>query len=220
MNQEREQLTAEGPISFRRILKGSPILPLLVIDDAEVSRTLMTTLLSCGIKVAEIALRTESSLLALKMAAEVPGICVGAGTVLTVRQVDEVADVGAKFIVCPSFDEDVVVRARELGLPVLPGVATASEVQRAVKTGLDLVKFFPADSLGGLRAIDSLAGVFPGMQFVPSGGISESNFESYLEHSSVAAVSGSWLAPRALIQTTNFAEITIRTKNAVSALKP
>lgn len=190
-----------------------------MIDNAEVTKTLMTTLLSCGIQVAEVALRTEASLSALKLAVTVSDICVGAGTVLTVRQVDEVARAGAKFIVSPSFDKKVVERARELGLPVLPGVATASEVHRALTTGLDVVKFFPADSLGGLKAIDSLAGVFTDMHFVPSGGISESNFESYLAHASVSAVSGSWLAPRHLIQSANFSEIALRSDYAVSALK-
>ena len=219
MNPTQEPEPLSNPVDFREIFVGSRILPLLVIDNPELARTLLETLFSSGIKVAEIALRTPESLLALKLATQVTGVRVGAGTVLTVDQVNKVADAGAKFVVCPSFDEAVVDRALQLGLPVLPGVATASEVHKAVNKGLAAVKFFPADSLGGLRAIDSFSGPFPNMSFVPSGGVSETNFESYLRHPCVPAVSGSWIAPRNLIENANFAEIARISSQAVSALE-
>jgi 2-dehydro-3-deoxyphosphogluconate aldolase/(4S)-4-hydroxy-2-oxoglutarate aldolase len=205
--------------SFRRILLGNRILPLLVVDNAELAPTLMETLQSSGIGVAEIALRTPESLVAIKLATTISGMCVGAGTVLTVDQVNRVADAGAKFIVCPSFDEAVIDRARELSLPVLPGVATASEVHRAFNLDLDVVKFFPADSLGGLKAINSISGTFPTISFVPSGGVNQSNLANYLSDPAVAAVSGSWLAPRDLIHSSSFSEIAKRILLAVSALE-
>jgi 2-dehydro-3-deoxyphosphogluconate aldolase/(4S)-4-hydroxy-2-oxoglutarate aldolase len=135
------------------------------------------------------------------------GLIVGAGTVLTPEQVDACAAAGAQFIVSPGFDEDVVARAQEAGLGVLPGVATATEVQRALRSGLTELKLFPADRLGGIAMIDSLRGPFPDLRFMPSGGVTAGNAVEYLAHPGVFAISGSWMATRAAIASGDFAGI-------------
>ena len=148
---------------------------------------------------------------------QITDFSVGVGTVLTTDDVDRAADVGAEFVVSPGWDDGVVDRAREIGLGILPGVATASEIMRATRARIDVVKFFPADALGGLPTIHSLAGPFPGVGFVPSGGVSNENCAAYLAHPNVPAVSGSWMAPRALIASGDFQEIQRLSAAAVTA---
>lgn len=172
---------------------------MLVVDDAEFSADVVAALVAGGIGCAEITLRTPSALAAIAASSEVPNALVGAGTVLDPEDVDRVHDAGARFIVSPGFDEEVVARALELGLVVLPGAATATEVQRARRAGCTTVKFFPADSLGGLAGIGALAAPFVDQQFVPSGGVSAANLADYLAHRSVPAVSGSWMVAADLL---------------------
>ncbi|MEP6480834.1 MAG: bifunctional 4-hydroxy-2-oxoglutarate aldolase/2-dehydro-3-deoxy-phosphogluconate aldolase [Rhodoglobus sp.] len=183
------------------------IVPVVVIDDAAGAGDLAEALAAGGIRCAEITLRTQAGLAALEAAATVPDFTVGAGTVLTADQVDRCADAGAQFIVSPGFDEDVVNRARERGLVALPGIATATELQRALRAGLEAVKFFPADRLGGLPGIASLAAPFPTVRFMPSGGVSAANAAEYLAHPAVFAVGGSWMVPRAAVAAGDFAAI-------------
>lgn len=172
------------------------IVPVVVIDDASRAADLAAALMAGGIPCAEITLRTEAGDAAISAAAAITGFTVGAGTVLTPEDVTRSADHGAEFIVSPGFDEEVVERALALGLGVLPGIATATELQRARRAGLDAVKFFPADRLGGLDTIAALAAPFPTMRFVPSGGVGPHNAADYLAHPAVLAVSGSWMVPR------------------------
>ncbi len=175
------------------------IVPVVVIDDATQAADLAAALVAGGIPCAEITLRTNAGPAALQAAAAVPGFTVGAGTVLTAEDVDRSADSGAEFIVSPGFDAEVVDRALGRGLAVLPGIATATELQRARRAGLDAVKFFPADRLGGLGTIGALAGPFPTMRFLPSGGVGALNAAEYLAHPAVFAVGGSWMVPRAAL---------------------
>ncbi len=194
-------------MTTRALVDAHRIIPVIVIDDAGAVTGLLDALAEGGIGIAEITLRTEAGLEAIRGAASSPHVVVGAGTVLTPDDVSRVVDAGARFIVSPGLDEDVVGRALELGVGVLPGVATASEVQRAIRLGLDTVKFFPADQLGGLDAILSLAGPFPNVGFVPSGGVTATNAPEYLAHPVIPAVSGSWMAPRGIIARRSFSEI-------------
>ena len=180
------------------------LIPVVTIDDAAHARELATALGSGGIPCAEITLRTAAGLAALAAIADIPGFIAGAGTVLTADQVDQVADAGAQFIVSPGFDADVVDRARDRGLAVLPGVATATEIQRALRAGVEVVKFFPADRLGGLPTIAALSAPFPTLTFVPSGGIGPDNAVEYLRHPAVLAVSGSWMVPRDRVAAADF----------------
>jgi 2-dehydro-3-deoxyphosphogluconate aldolase/(4S)-4-hydroxy-2-oxoglutarate aldolase len=152
-----------------------------------------------GIGCMEITLRTAAGLDAISRVAESGGTLVGAGTVLDPTDVDRVADAGARFIVTPGFDREVVDRALERGLDILPGTATATDVQAALRAGLSAVKLFPADRLGGLGLISSLAGPFPDVAFVPSGGVGPANLAEYLAHPNVPAVSGSWMIARDLL---------------------
>jgi len=175
-----------------------------VIDDAARAAELGAALADGGIRAAEVTLRTPAGLDALAAMAKAGGLTVGAGTVLTAEQVERCADAGAEFIVSPGFDDEVVARAQQLGLAMLPGVATATETQRALRAGLTELKLFPADRLGGLGMIDSLTGPFPELRFMPSGGVTPANAAEYLAHRSVFAISGSWMATRAAIDAGDF----------------
>jgi 2-dehydro-3-deoxyphosphogluconate aldolase/(4S)-4-hydroxy-2-oxoglutarate aldolase len=201
-------------MSFDALITGQPIIPVIVIDDATAAEELVSALSAGGILIAEVTLRTDAALLALRRIADTESIIVGAGTVLTESDVDRVVDAGARFIVSPGFDQRVLERARERGIAALPGVATATEVQRALSTGVTHVKFFPAHRLGGLETIDALAAPFPDVKFIPSGGVDDTNAVRYLSHPSVPAVSGSWMCSRQLISDRSFDEIERRARRA------
>jgi 2-dehydro-3-deoxyphosphogluconate aldolase/(4S)-4-hydroxy-2-oxoglutarate aldolase len=202
----------------REFVARHPIIPVIVTDDAAAAPRLAAALTAGGITCAEITLRTPHGLAAIEALAGIEGFTVGAGTVLNLQDLRRTIDAGAGFIVSPGLDEELVEAALAAGLAVLPGVATGTEVQRAAKLGLDVVKFFPADRLGGLATIAALAAPFSGMGFVPSGGVTAQNAADYLAHPAVPAVSGSWMAPRALIRDGDFAAIQALTREAVAAI--
>lgn len=181
------------------LLASIRIVPVIVIDDEARAADVAAALSVGGIRCAEITLRTPAGLKSIEAIAGAEDFVVGAGTVLTAEQVDRCVDAGAKFIVSPGFDDEVVERAQHHGVAVLPGVATATEIQRAMRAGLDAVKFFPADRLGGLDTIRSLAAPFPGLRFVPSGGVTPGNALDYLANPAILAISGSWMVTRELI---------------------
>lgn len=199
-------------------LEAVRIVPVVVIDDAAHAKDAAQALAAGGIGCAEITLRTAAGLASIAAIAGTPGFVLGAGTVLTVEQVDQVADAGAEFIVSPGFDEDVVARAQELGLTVLPGVATATEIQRAGRAGLTTVKFFPADRLGGLDTIKALSAPFVGVRFVPSGGVNPGNAREYLQHPAIFGISGSWMITRDLIANGEFDSIQRLSAEAVALI--
>jgi 2-dehydro-3-deoxyphosphogluconate aldolase / (4S)-4-hydroxy-2-oxoglutarate aldolase len=199
-------------------LAGHPIIPVIVIDDAAHAESLANALLDGGISCAEVTFRTPAAAAAIRAMAGVPGFTVGAGTVISFDQLEVATDAGATFIVSPGLDPDLVDAARARSLGVLPGVATATEVLTAIRAGLDAVKFFPADQLGGLAMIRALAAPFPQIGFIPSGGVNAENAAEYLADGAVPAVSGSWMAPADLIAAANFGEIERRTAVAVSKL--
>jgi 2-dehydro-3-deoxyphosphogluconate aldolase/(4S)-4-hydroxy-2-oxoglutarate aldolase len=180
------------------------IVPVITIDDSAKAADVAAALAAGGIGCGEITLRTPAGLAGVAAISGVPGFIAGAGTVLTVGQVDRCVDAGAQFLVCPGFDDEVVERAQSHGVAILPGVATATEIQRAMKAGLDVVKFFPADRLGGLDTIKSLAAPLADIRFVPSGGVNTSNIVEYLGHPAIFAVSGSWMVTRDTIGAGDF----------------
>lgn len=202
----------------RRFLAEHPIVPVVVIDDAAAAPDLAAALTAGGIRCAEITLRTPAGLSAIGAVAAIDGFTVGAGTVLTADDLRRTVDAGARFIVSPGYDDELVDLAGQLGVPILPGAATATEVQRAAKAGLDTVKFFPADRLGGLPTIAALASPFVGMGFVPSGGVSLLNIADYLGHPAVPAVSGSWMVGRGLIADGDFDAIQRLSAEATQAI--
>lgn len=180
------------------------VVPVVVLDDPDHANALADALVTGGLPCAEITFRTAAGEAAIRAIASRNDILVGAGTVLTAEQVDRAADAGAHFVVSPGFGIDVVTRAQELGIAVLPGISTASELQAAVGAGLSSVKFFPAVQSGGLGTLSALAGPFPAVRFMPSGGIRLTNAAEYLAHPNVFAVGGSWMVPRERIAAGDF----------------
>ena len=203
---------------MRTLTAQHPIVPVVVIDDAAHAHELVAALAAGGIRCAEVTLRTNAAFDAIAAVAGTPGFSVGAGTVLSRADLDRSIDAGAEFIVSPGLDDELVNLAQDRGVAVLPGVATSTEVQRAVRLGLDTVKFFPADRLGGLGTIAALAAPFVGVGFVPSGGVSAGNIAEYLAHPAVPAVSGSWMVGRSLIQSGDFAAIERLSREAIALL--
>jgi 2-dehydro-3-deoxyphosphogluconate aldolase / (4S)-4-hydroxy-2-oxoglutarate aldolase len=200
-------------------LTAARIVPVIVIDDAAHAGELAAALADGGIRAVEVTLRTPAGLDAMAAMAAHGGLVVGAGTVLTRAQVDASVAAGAQFIVSPGIDDEVIARAQEAGLGMLPGVATATEVQRAMRAGLSELKLFPADRLGGLGMVDSLTGPFPDIRFMPSGGVSAANAVEYLAHRSVFAISGSWMATRAAISAGDFDGIRAASAAAVDLVR-
>lgn len=179
-----------------RIL-GVRVIPVVVVEDAERAVPLARALLEGGVPVVEVTFRTAAAAEAIRrIVREVPEVLVGAGTVLTVAQAKEAVSAGAEFVVSPGFDAEVVRFCRERRVLALPGAVTPTEIQAVLREGLTMVKFFPAEVMGGVRALKALSAPFPQVRFVPTGGISERNLGDYLALPCVAACGGSWLAEK------------------------
>lgn len=188
-------------------LEGHRIIPVIVIDDPARAGELAHALAAGGISCAEVTLRTPAALASIAAMAAVPGFTVGVGTVLSIDDLERARDAGATFAVSPGLDEAIVSRSLAWGFGILPGVATATEAMRARSLGITVVKFFPADRLGGLDTIRALAAPLPDLGFVPSGGVTADSAAAYLADPAVPAVSGSWMAPRTLVAAGDFDEI-------------
>lgn len=177
------------------------IVPVIALPELDMALPLADALSSCGFTVLEITLRTPCALDAIRLITrERPDIHVGAGTVKNVRQFQEAADAGAGFMVSPGFDIDMVTAARQAGLPLVPGIMTASELMQAENQGIPVVKLFPAALAGGIDFIDAMKPVFPQMQFFPTGGINEESAADYLARENVICIGGSWITPSRLMQ--------------------
>ena len=193
------------------------IVPVVVADGADEGLALADALNAGGLPIAEITLRMAGALDAIRaVATNKPEVLVGAGTVINTVQVDEVVAAGAQFIVSPGTFEPVIARANELGVPIIPGVASASDVMRALDLGVQVVKLFPASVAGGPAAIKALAAPFPQVRFMPTGGVNVNNLGEYLSIPAVIAVGGSWMVERSLVTSGNWDEITHRTAEAVA----
>ena len=207
-----------GPLSDHGVLSllcAAGVVPVVVIEDVEHVRPLSAALKRGGLPVAEVTFRTEASVRALRALVADSDLLVGAGTVITRQQVDIACDAGAGFVVSPGFSPHVVERCRELGMPVIPGVSTASEVIAALDHGCELLKFFPAEASGGTATIRSLYGPFPHVRFIPTGGVSAANAPVYLRLPSVAAVGGSWMVAPELLAKGDFASVSRLAEEAV-----
>lgn len=174
---------------------AAAVLPVVTIDDPAIASGCAQALRDGGLPVAEVVLRTPAAMDALRAMADVRGFTVGAGTVLDPDDVDAAVDDGARFIVSPGLDPRVVERGLALGIPVVPGVATPTELMAAMRMGLGLVKVFPIAQLGGVRYLKSLAAPFPAVRFAPSGGIALDDVPGYLDLPNVVTVCGSWMVP-------------------------
>jgi 2-dehydro-3-deoxyphosphogluconate aldolase/(4S)-4-hydroxy-2-oxoglutarate aldolase len=194
------------------------IVPVIVLDDPGLARPLADALAEGGLPCAEVTLRTPRAAEVLTVMARDPRLVAGAGTVLTVAQVDAAIDAGATYIVTPGYSRDVVRAGQDRGIPVIPGVATPTEIQMALADGVTLVKFFPAEAIGGARALSAMAGPFPMLRFIPTGGITPGNLESYLALPSVAAVGGSWMVAPGLVSGRKWTDISQLAAEAVAAV--
>lgn len=185
------------------------IIPILEIDRAVDAVPLAQALQAGGLPIAEVTLRTGTALEAIeRIARDVPEVLVGAGTVLNREQARAAREAGAHFLVSPGLVEEVVLWAQESQVPVLAGAVTPTEMIRAIALGLEVLKFFPAEAMGGLKTLRSLSDPFPQLRFVPTGGIHLENAASYLADPRVLAVGGSWMAQRQRISEGRFDEIT------------
>jgi 2-dehydro-3-deoxyphosphogluconate aldolase / (4S)-4-hydroxy-2-oxoglutarate aldolase len=200
-------MTAVGSIYLRTRLEKCRILPVVDVADSNDARDLGSALLASGLAQVELTLRRPGALDAVAAAAEDARLFVGAGTVLSAAQARDCLAAGARFIVSPGTDRGVIAACLDAGVPVLPGVATPTDLMTATSMGIDVVKFFPAHVLGGVATIRALAGPFPAVRFVPTGGIDSTRAPSYLDEHAVLAVGGSWMAPRELIQERDWSAI-------------
>ena len=189
-------------------LRNAGVVPVVVLERAEDAVPAARAMLAGGVDVMEITFRTAAAAEAIRnVAAECPEMLVGAGTVLTVEQCEKAVALGAKFIVSPGFDAEIVDWCVERGVAVTPGCVTPTEIMAALKRGLSVVKFFPAGIYGGLKAMKALAAPFGQVKFIPTGGVSADNLAEYAAAPFVHAVGGSWLCPKADVAAGNFARI-------------
>lgn len=197
-------------------ITSTRLLPVVVIDDAGSAPALGESLKRGGLPCAEITLRTPAAESALAALAADDDLLVGAGTVLNADQASRVIDAGARFVVTPGFSLSVVRQCQARGVPVFPGIATSTELMMALDAGIDTVKFFPAERLGGLPTLKALAQPFHMVKFIPTGGVSAANIGDYLAHPSVPAAGGSWMVSPSLINDGRFDEIEKLTAEAVA----
>ncbi len=193
------------------------IVPVVVIDDAATARPLAEAMVTGGLPVAEVTFRTAAAPDAIAAMRDVDGLVLGAGTVVTPEQARVAVDCGATFLVSPGLRPDVVEQAHALGVPILPGCVTPSEIMQAMSYGIDTVKFFPAGVYGGAAAIKALSAPFGGIRFVPTGGVSAANLADFLSLSCIPAVGGSWMVPADRVRAGDYAGITRLCAEAVAA---
>ncbi len=190
-------------------MAAAGVVPVVVLDDAELAVSTAKAMLAGGIDVMEITFRTAAAPDAIrKVSAEVPEMLVGAGTVINLEQAKLAVECGAKFIVSPGYDEETVAWCCERGIPVTPGCATPTEIMMALKHGLKVVKFFPANVYGGLKALKALSAPFVGLKFIPTGGVNQENLAEFVAAPFIHAVGGSWVCAKADIQAKNWEKIT------------
>lgn len=196
------------------------VVPVVVLDDVKDAAPLAKALCDGGLACAEVTFRTDAAEESIRiMTSQYPDMIVGAGTVLTKEQVDRAVAAGARFIVTPGLDPEIVRYCMEKGVPVTPGVVTPSELAQAYALGLRLVKFFPAEPSGGLPMIKALAAPYNMMQFMPTGGISASTLPDYLRYEKIFACGGSWMVKGDMIKAGEFDKIEAMTKEAVEIVK-
>ncbi len=195
------------------------IVPVIALNDAKDASALAGALCRGGLPCAEITFRTAAAEESIRiMSREYPDMIIGAGTVLTTEQADIAVAAGAKFIVSPGLNPEVVKHCVSKGYPIVPGCATPSEIEMAMSLGLDTVKFFPAEAAGGLNMIKAMSAPYGKIKFMPTGGVNEKNINDYLSFSKVFCCGGSWMASSKMISEGKFDEIEKLTRDAVSLM--
>lgn len=195
------------------------IIPVTVIHDADNAEQLGDALIAGGLPCAEITFRTPAAAEAISKLARKRDMLVGAGTILTLDQVKQAADAGARFMVSPGLNPKVVTYCLDRGISVIPGVATPTDIETGLDLGLELFKFFPAEAFGGLKTLKAISAPYNRVKFVPTGGINADNLVDYLKHPAVAACGGSWMVKSDLIAQKQFDRITQLTAEAVSLVQ-
>jgi 2-dehydro-3-deoxyphosphogluconate aldolase/(4S)-4-hydroxy-2-oxoglutarate aldolase len=195
------------------------IVPVIKINDVEKAVLLANALISGGLPLAEVTFRTEEAEESIKRIVKAyPDMLVGAGTVLSIEQVDKAVNAGAKFIVSPGFNPKVVSYCISKGITVIPGTSTPSDMEAALEMGLEVVKFFPAEQSGGVEYLKAVSGPYTTLKFIPTGGINAKNLNNYLSQKNVAACGGSWMVKSDLIDEGNFEEIKKLTEEAIQTM--
>ena len=196
------------------------VIPVVVLDKSDDAVPCGKALLAGGISIMEITMRTSAAIDSIRRVnAELPDICLGAGTVVTLEQCRQAVDAGAKFIVSPGFNREVVEWCLKNEITVTPGCVTPTEITQAMELGLSIIKFFPANVYGGLVGMKALAAPFPGIKFVPTGGISEKNLAEYISAPFIHAVGGSWMCTQQEISQGNFDNIKALSSEAIKIIK-
>lgn len=198
-------------------IKEIGIVPVIVLDDVKDAVPLAKALMDGGLPCAEVTFRTAAAEDSIRAISEAyPDMLVGAGTVLTTEQVDRALAAGAKFMVSPGFNPRIVKYCQEKGVPITPGCSSPTDIEQALEHGLKVVKFFPAEQLGGLPMIKALAGPYVDVSFMPTGGINAANVKDYLAYNRILACGGSWMVKKDMIQAGDFDGITVLVKEAKS----
>ena len=201
--------------SIEELFAELKVVPVVVLDDAKDAEPLAKALVEGGLPCAEVTFRTEEAAESIRIMTEVyPDMLVGAGTVLTTEQVDKAVESGAKFIVSPGFDPEIVDYCIEKNIPVFPGCISPSEIAQAVKRGLKVVKFFPAEQSGGLAMIKAMASPYNMLKFMPTGGINTKNLKDYLACDKILCCGGSWMVKGDMIKAGEFEKIKKLTREA------
>ena len=196
------------------------LVPVVVLEDERDALPLAKALVEGGLPVAEVTFRTAAAEASIKKMCEAyPDMVVGAGTVLNIEQVEKAVAAGAKFIVSPGYDEEIVNYCLEKDIPIYPGTVIPSDLSKAVKKGLSVVKFFPAEQYGGVNTIKALAAPFTTVKFMPTGGVNAKNLKDYLSCNKIVACGGSWMVKGDLIKAQEFEKIKELTREAVALVK-
>lgn len=203
--------------SAQEVFATSPVVPVLVIKKLEHALPLAKALIAGGINILEVTLRTPVALDAIALIAkELPEAMIGAGTVTNAEQLQQVTDAGAKFAISPGMTADLLAAGQSGPIALIPGISSTSDLMKARDAGYTYLKFFPAEAVGGVKAIKSISGPFPDMVFCPTGGISLSNYNEYLALSNIHCVGGSWLAPDDMMEAGDWEGITQLARDAVA----
>ena len=203
-----------------QVLEISKIVPVIAIDDAKNALSLAKTLLNSGIKVMEITLRTDAALESIKIISkELPQMNVGAGTVCNVKDFKNAIETGAKFVFSPGISQELIDYSKQTNIPLIPGVATASEVMLAQNNGINACKLFPAVISGGIGMLKALNGPFPKMKFCPTGGVNLDNMNDFLSLKNVSCIGGTWLCPKATVNSNDFEKIEKLCSQAINNVK-
>lgn len=201
-------------------IQQAGVIPVLVIDAAQQAVPAAEALMNGGLPIAEITLRTPQAIKSIEQIADhKPQVLVGAGTVLTIDQAISAVSAGAKFLVSPGMDEELIIWALERDIPIFCGAVTPTEIMMGLGFGLSCFKFFPFAAMGGIAAIKAIADPFPKINFIPTGGVNQNNLAEILAFERIFAVGGSWMATRALIQHNRFDEITALSQAAADVVK-